>query len=317
VNEDPNTERHLEATDHHLEAVVPPEYDDSRLDRALILCLPESSLRARRRAWENGEVLVEDRPRPMSYKVRTGQRITIRVSPIDTTALEDRFKQWPGLRVAARSETLGKVTTEATTETMTALCKPAGLPSEALAGGSGDSLEAFLPLLNLPTPAPGEAILGARLVTRLDNAASGLVLAALSQEAQERFRELEAAGKVTKRYLALVRGQVPEPCTARFRLDTADRRQVRVMENEDPDPVRWSEVTPLQYDEVKNQTLVGVVIKKGARHQIRAHLSRLGHPIVGDVLYGKGEEGPLHLHCQAVEMEGFSATCAPEWLELE
>jgi 23S rRNA pseudouridine1911/1915/1917 synthase len=287
-------------TDHHLEAVVLPEYDDFRLDRALALCLPESSLRARRRAWEKGEVLVDDRPRPMSYKVRTGQRITIRVSPVETTALEDRFKQWPGLCVAARSNA---------SEAMTALCKPAGLPSESLAGDSGDSLEAFLPLLGLPT-------LGTRLVTRLDNAASGLVLAALSQEAQERFRTLEAAGEVKKRYLALVQGQIAEPCTARFRLDAADRKQVRVLEDEDPDPVRWSEVTPLQYDEVKNQTLVGVVIKKGARHQIRAHLSRLGHPIVGDPLYGKGEEGPLHLHCEAVEMEGFSASCEPEWLEL-
>ncbi len=301
-------------TEHDLEAVVTPEYNDSRLDRALVLCMPESSLRARRRAWGQGdmvrEVLVDGRPRSISYKVRTGQRITIRVLPMDSTALEDRFKQWPGLRIAARSEATPETTTEtmpeSTTGGMTALCKPAGLPSEALAGG-GDSLQTFLPLLGLPLPA--------RLVTRLDNSATGLVLAALSQETQERFRALEAAGKVTKRYLALVRGQVAEPCTARFRLDTANRKQVRVLENEDSDPVRWSEVTPLKYDEVKNETLVGVVIKKGARHQIRAHLSRLGHPIVGDVLYGKGEEGPLHLHCESVEMEGFSATCAPEWVK--
>ena len=285
-------------TEHDLEAVVPPEHDDSRLDRALILCLPESSLRARRRAWEKGEVLVDGRPRPMRYKVRTGQRITVRVPAMDPTAMEDRFKRWPRLCVAARNEL------------MAALCKPAGLPSEALAGKGGDSLQAFLPLLGLPTP----TLLGPRLVTRLDNAASGLVLAALSREAEERFRALEAAGEVEKRYLALVQGKVAGPCTARFRLDTADRKQVRVMENEDPDPVRWSDITPLQYDDAQDRTLLRVVIRKGARHQIRAHLSRLGRPIVGDVLYGKGEKGPLYLHCEAVKMEGFSAQCAPEWV---
>ena len=88
-------------------------------------------------------------------------------------------------------------------------------------------------------------------------------------------------------------------------------------------------------------TLVRCVIRKGARHQIRAHLAALGHPIVGDARYGgTGDAGPqspaagqpaphpgpqpeqhaaaptLFLHHARIVLPGLAVACPPPWLHL-
>lgn len=282
-----------------LSATVPPGMRGLRLDQALELLLPGSGLRERKRVWERFAVLVDGRPRPKGYRVQAGQILGL-------VPLEDA----PGPAVGALPEGLRVV--GQSTGRMAALFKPAGLHSAAVAGRPGPSVEASLPLFW-----PGRF---ARLVNRLDQATSGLVLAALSRESWAAYRVLEDEGRVEKAYVALVRGELARPLVLARTLDTADRKRVRVLAAESADPLRRTRVEPLAALPEQGLTLVRARIAKGARHQIRAHLAAAGLPIVGDDLYGGPEEsgaGGLRLHHFRVTLPDFQASAPPLWPEWE
>ena len=291
------------------QATVPQAMEGQRLDAALELLAPGQGLRARKRLMETHRVLVDGRPRPKGYRVQAGQVLSL--EPLDgaaPAALDPA--DWPGLRVVGQA-----------TGRLAALCKPAGLDTQALAGAPGPSLEAFLPLFF-----PGR---DAVLVNRLDRPVSGVVLAALSPEAARDYRAHEDAGQVTKVYLALVHGGGPgkEPVSgSEFvvdrAIDAARRKAVRVLDEPDPTGLRHTSVRflgpapghGLSPNAIPEDALLArVVIHKGARHQIRAHLAHAGHAIVGDPVYGLGEPGPVYLHHALADLPGFQAHADPLW----
>lgn len=285
-----------------------------RLDHALVfllsaLGLPELGLRARRRLAEAGRALVDGEPRGPAYKVRAGQRLEL--LPEGEEAVPAPA---PQLRISARQGGYA------------ALCKPAGLHSAALAGWSGPSVEAALPELF-----PGER---PELLNRLDLGTSGLLLVGFSPAAREHFRSLEAAAQVEKEYRAVALGEVAG-CTLKNRLDTADRKRTRILAEPDPDPARWTHVAPLGayarhggdggghaatgagVGAEEPLTLLRVEIKRGARHQIRAHLAGAGHPLLGDALYGGPAAERLylqHVRIRFMTQAGlFEAEMEPDW----
>ncbi len=266
--------------------IVPDELHGARLDQALVLLLPGASLRQRRRAWEHGQVLVDGKARAKGFCVASGQRIELRPSASAESVAE-------GARVL---EVQGGYA---------ALFKPGGLHSAAIAGRDNASLERLLPQL-----LPGE---NAVLLNRLDRLTSGIVLAALNEEAARRYSELEEAGQVTKEYAALVHGCLEWPVTVKNALDTDNTKTTKVLPREDESPLRWTRAEPVDYDEARDLTLLKVIIHKGARHQIRAHLAHVLLPIVGDPLYGRGEEGGLRLHHARLEFPGFSVGIEAAW----
>jgi 23S rRNA pseudouridine1911/1915/1917 synthase len=261
---------------------VAAEHEGARLDRALEAALPDAGLRLRRRLCDEGKVLVDGRSRKPGYKVRTGQRVEINGREVAVTHGD------LGLRVVERSERFA------------AIFKPGGVHSAAIAGKDSPSAEEALPGL-LPGTSPV-------LLNRLDYLTSGLLLVALDPEGAQGYQTLEQAGDIRKFYLAEVRGRLDGVVTVKSRLDVDDRRTTRVLDQEDGDARRWTDVEVLSHDHDRDTTLVRCLIVKGARHQIRAHLAGLGHPIVGDPLYGGGKEGEqLMLRHYRVEFPGFRA----------
>lgn len=127
-----------------------------------------------------------------------------------------------------------------------------------------------------------------RLVHRLDESTSGVVLVALDDEAHRMILRLFAAGETEKRYLALVWGH-PKPAAGIFAEplgpDRSDRRRMRV----DPEgrPARSGYRVLARAPHV---ALVELVPQTGRTHQLRVHLSAAGHPVVGDDLYGGPRE---------------------------
>lgn len=124
-------------------------------------------------------------------------------------------------------------------------------------------------------------------VHRLDRATSGLILVAHSRTVAAALSGLFSERKITKRYRATVAGdfsQQPNP----LRVDQAmdDRNAV-------------SEFTFLGYRPDNDSSLVDVRIETGRKHQIRRHLASLGHPVVGDRLYGTGRTGGADLQLTA------------------
>ena len=130
----------------------------------------------------------------------------------------------------------------------------------------------------------------AGLLHRLDRDTSGLVIAARNKKTFQRMREMNARDNIQKVYLALCEGKLQAPQGISYPLRPHPKNQRKVM------VIKEGRVTDLHahpaYTEVEQSrcmdefSYVRVSIKRGARHQIRAHLAAIGHPIVSDQLYG-------------------------------
>lgn len=113
------------------------------------------------------------------------------------------------------------------------------------------------------------------LVHRLDRATTGVILLCHTKTAARLFSEMFAAGKVDKRYQAIVHGD--------FSVLPQDHEVDQMVDSKAAQSV-------FSYVEKKDDcSLVNVKLLTGRKHQIRQHLSGLGYPIVGDRLYGAGD----------------------------
>ena len=123
-----------------------------------------------------------------------------------------------------------------------------------------------------------------RFVNRLDMYTSGLVIVAKNAHCQDFLSHEMDADRVIKKYLAVVNGKVSEDGTVDAPID------------KDPDHVARRIVTPDGYPSVTHYkvlenfgdayTLLELKLDTGRTHQIRVHMTHIGHPIAGDELYG-------------------------------
>lgn len=136
-----------------------------------------------------------------------------------------------------------------------------------------------------------------RFVNRLDMDTSGLLIVAKNAPCQEDLVRQMKENKIIKKYIAVVKGNVKENAGI---IDLPIGK---------PDPAQipravWAEGTPSithytvleRYD--AGYSLVELLLETGRTHQIRVHMSHLGHPVVGDALYGG--ENPLLIERQAL-----------------
>ena len=124
-------------------------------------------------------------------------------------------------------------------------------------------------------------------VHRLDRAANGLILVAHSKKTAAALSELFRERKVEKRYRALVAGDFsshPNPLRVEQPIDDKEA------------------VSEFSLQDVRNngeKSVVDVRIETGRKHQVRRHLAELGHPVIGDRLYGTGKTDGVDLQLTA------------------
>ena len=175
--------------------------------------------------------------------------------------------------------------------------KPSGLAVHRGTRTTGD-LDSILAKL---VDAEGER---PRLVHRLDKDTSGLLVAARHRRLAETLGRAFATRAVEKTYLAVVAG-VPEPrigriATALKKVETAAGGRMVAAAADDPEgqaaATSW-EVVEVAAD--GRSSLVALRPETGRQHQLRVHMRLLGHPILGDRLYGDARAAPrlmLHAH---------------------
>ncbi|MFO7877904.1 MAG: RluA family pseudouridine synthase [Desulfovermiculus sp.] len=269
--------------------LVPEQAHGRRLDDVLRLLLPQSGRRRMQQLIREGAVRVEGRVRPKGYRVCAGQEVTLHTL---------------GTQAADRQEDiLQEVAVVRVGRDFAAVNKPAGMHTQSLWSSPHPGVDHALPRLF-----PGRE---AFLLNRLDMYTSGLVLVGLNPRAAEVYSRMQDEGETVKTYLAVVQGRVRTEKVVRAALATAKRRKVRVLREMELDPLRWTVVRPLEYMKNSQSSLVQVEIKKGRRHQIRAHLAAWGHPLVGDELYGQDTQGSFFLHHWKICFSGFEAEVTP------
>jgi 23S rRNA pseudouridine1911/1915/1917 synthase len=137
----------------------------------------------------------------------------------------------------------------------------------------------------------GEKPLEGGLLHRLDNGTSGALLIARNRGTFEKLRDAIRAGRITRRYEALVAGSLER----KTEIDTPiahhakNARKMIVGDLSSANPKRAGRAASTVVEPIRRVgdfTLLSITPKTGSRHQIRVHLASIGHPIIGDVLYG-------------------------------
>lgn len=179
---------------------------------------------------------------------------------------------------------------------MLVIDKPAGLPVHAGPNG-GPTVEAALDALRFGLPA------APALAHRLDRDTSGCLVLGRHRKATARLGELFAAGRVRKTYLAVLDGALPAEegeIDAPLARRSQDRRSwwMKVDPAGQPSRTLWRVL-----GRADGVTAVELRPLTGRTHQLRVHAAHLGHPIVGDGVYGRRDGSarpPMHLHAWRV-----------------
>jgi 23S rRNA pseudouridine1911/1915/1917 synthase len=254
-----------------------------RLDHWLHQQLPEYS-RSRIQEWiKSGHVRVNGGDARASHALREGD--AVEVEPVAPPPLEADAEDIP-LKVLYEDDDV------------VAIDKPADMVVHAGAGvHSGTLVNALVHRFGELSGVGGALRPG--IVHRLDRFTSGVLLVAKHDAAHRKLAEQFAGREIEKHYLALVQGSMPAETGRIDRPIARDPvRRVRMTARLEEGRAAWSEYRVLR--RFAKFTLVEVRIGTGRTHQIRVHLSSIGHPVAGDTLYGAAKQGFgryfLHAH---------------------
>ena len=253
-----------------LEFEVPHEFDGQRLDRFLVSVLAEHSRSQIQKLIADGHVVMATGRKTAKAKLmmHEGDRVTVDVPP--PVVSETRAESLP-LEIIYQDPDLA------------VLNKPAGMVVHPGAGhASGTLVNALLHHMSDLSGIGGELRPG--IVHRLDRGTSGVMVIAKNDAAHHELARQFHDREIEKEYIALVWGVVQ----AGRRIDAAIGRDPSQRQKMSARSKRAREaVTRItRAHAMPGVTLCQVAIHTGRTHQIRVHLSAIGHPIVGDALYG-------------------------------
>ena len=140
---------------------------------------------------------------------------------------------------------------------------------------------------------PGNVYVG--LVHRLDRMTSGIMVFAKTSKGASRLNEQIRNNQMEKKYLALVEGITPKKGTLINYL-YKNEDLVKSFVTDDKNKGKYSELNYEAQKQGKNQSLVDISLITGRHHQIRVQFANIGHPLVGDSLYGSKIKANISLH---------------------
>ncbi len=267
------------STDSPLEFTPEAASAGARLDQFLATALPDVSRARVQLLIEQEKVLVDGKPAKPSYKLRGGERIQV----------TGEYHPAP-MRAVAEDIPLDVVYED---EDIAVVNKPAGMMVHAGAGATEDArnrgtlVNALLHRFQTLSQTGGQLRPG--IVHRLDKETSGLIVVAKNDVAHRRLADQFSSRDVHKKYVALVHGwpkKLKGTINAPIGRDASRRTRMTMRGPGGRDAVTHYEVVEKIESKYGKFALLDVCIETGRTHQIRVHMAGVGHPVVGDTLYG-------------------------------
>jgi len=282
---------------------VPADRAGDRLDRFLVSQVPEVSRARIQQLIADGKVRVNGDAAKPSLRLREGDQVDLLGSPVP-----------PPLKAVAEDIPLDVVYED---DALAVINKPAGMIVHSGAGAAsrgGTLVNALLHRFGSLSGMGGEMRPG--IVHRLDRDTSGLIVVAKNDLAHRRLAEQFSKRQVKKTYLALVHGWMKQDkgtIASAIARDRIRRTRMTNRASHGREAISHWRVLRRVQSRFGKFSLLEIKIDTGRTHQIRVHLASLGHPVVGDVLYGAPRElkdtrggklalGRNFLHAGAIEL---------------
>ena len=251
-----------------VEFTVPSDFSGQRLDRFLVSMLEGRSRSFVQKLIEDGRISIAGREARPNLSVREGDRVFVDVPEVAPSTVSSEALPLDVLYQDAH---------------LAVINKPSGLVVHPGAGhASGTLVNALLHHITDLSGIGGESRPG--IVHRLDRGTSGVMVIAKNDSAHQELSRQFQDREVEKEYVALVWGvvQAGRRIDAAIGRDPVNRQKMSARAKHARSAV--TRITRARH--LPGVTLCQVAIHTGRTHQIRVHLSAIGHPIVGDAVYG-------------------------------
>jgi 23S rRNA pseudouridine1911/1915/1917 synthase len=247
---------------------------------------------------EEGRVLLQDLPVKANYKVRAGDVFTISVpEPEPMDVLPEPIP----LDILYEDEDVIVIN------------KPRGMVVHPAPGHTHGTLVNALLYHCKDLPGIG-GVMRPGIVHRIDKDTSGVLMAAKTERAQISLSAQLKEHTVTRRYIALVHGQVPHSIgtvEAPIGRHPVHRKQMAVVKQGGRHAVTHFSVL----ERFDKYTLLELKLETGRTHQIRVHMQFIGHPLVGDPLYGVKKTLPIDGQALHAAVLGFRHPATDQYVE--
>nr|WP_246565405.1 RluA family pseudouridine synthase [Paenibacillus faecis] len=284
-----------------LEWTADAESAKDRIDKYVKAQMGEDTSRSQIQLWiEGGNLTVNGSPVKANYKIAAGDLIVLRIPEAEATEIvpEDIPLEvyYEDSDVIVVNKKRGMVVHPAPGHASGTLVNALMYHCKDLSGINGELR-------------PG-------IVHRIDKDTSGLLMAAKNDKAHASLAAQLKEHSVTRKYFALVHGNLAHDqgtVDAPIGRDPHDRKMYTVIERNSKPAVTHFQVT----ERFGDYTLLELKLETGRTHQIRVHMKFIGHPLVGDPLYGRSKGIRMDGQALHAAVLGFVHPSSGEYLEFQ